>query len=155
MKIAEGLITKADLEDKIYNLYSRASSNLLVQEGEDVQEDPIKLIQSIEEANSSLVELKSKIHKANSQYMLVDEDGNSLGMTIQEGLARVEGLISLASKLRNLAEKATPQNRYSKSEIKFLTTVDAQELQAKADELSMKARNLDIAIQRTNWIVDL
>lgn len=155
MKIAEGLINKADLEDKIYNLYSRASNNLLVQEGEDVQEDPIKLIRSMEEANSSLVELISKIHKANSKSMLVDEDGNSLGMTIQEGLARVEGLISLASRLRNLAEKATPQNRYSKSEIKFLATVDSQELQAKADELSMEARNLDIAIQRTNWIVDL
>ena len=67
MKIAEGLITKADLEEKIYNFYNRARNNLLVQEGEEVQEDPIKLIKSLEEANKNLVELTAKIHKANSQ----------------------------------------------------------------------------------------
>lgn len=155
MKIAEGLITKADLEEKIYNFYNRARNNLLVQEGEEVQEDPIKLIKSLEEANKNLVELIAKIHKANSQSKLVDEDGNPMNITIQEALARKEGLVSMASKVRDLAESATPQNRYSKSEIKIIATVDAKVLQAKADKFSKEARNLDIAIQKTNWLVDL
>lgn len=155
MKIAEGLITKADLEEKIYNFYNRARNNLLVQEGEEVQEDPIKLIKSLEEANKNLVELIAKIHKANSQSKLVDEDGNPMNITIQEALARKEGLVSMASKVRDLAESATPQNRYSKSEIKIIATVDAKVLQAKADKFSKEARSLDIAIQRTNWLVDL
>lgn len=155
MKIAEGLITKADLEEKIYNFYNRARNNLLVQEGEVAQEDPEKLIKSLEEANKNLVELTAKIHKANSQSQLVDEDGSPLEITIQEALAKKEGLVSLASKLRDLAESATPQNRYSKSEIKFIATVDSKILQTKADKLSKEARELDIAIQRTNWLVDL
>ena len=78
-----------------------------------------------------------------------------MDITIQEALARKEGLVNLASKLRDLAESATPQNRYSKSEIKIIATVDAKVLQGKADKFSKEARNLDIAIQRTNWLVDL
>ena len=155
MKIAEALIHKSDLEEKIRNLYSRADENLLVQEGEEVQEDSKALVEAMKKAGKDLVVLTSKIQGANSSNKLRDEDGKEMEMTIQEALVYKDGLISLSSKLRSLASDAVPQTRYSQSEIKIIPTVDAKALQAEADDLAKEARDLDIAIQRTNWLVEI
>jgi hypothetical protein len=47
------------------------------------------------------------------------------------------------------------QNRYSKSEVKFQSTVNVAEIQKKVDALSKEHRELDARIQEVNWNTDL
>ena len=60
------------------------------------------------------------------------------------------------SLLKALAEEATPQgNRYSKSEIRLLSSVSVRETQASADRLAREYRELDALIQQANWNTEL
>lgn len=155
MKIAEALITKANIETKISRLQSRITKNLLVQEGEDPQEDAKDLIKQLERANNELTNIIIGIQNANARNFIINEEGIEQDITIQEGLVKRDGLIKLHDKLRYFAGEAVPNTRYSNSEIKILSTIDAKKLQKQADDLALEARELDIAIQRTNWIVNI
>ena len=58
--------------------------------------------------------------------------------------------------LAGVAEAAsTRQDRYSKSEVKFVATVSIAELQKQVDQLSKKFRELDTRLQELNWSTDL
>lgn len=155
MKIAEALILKSDMESKVSSLQSRITQNLLVQEGEEVQENPEKLIEELKKVSKELSDLIGRIQRANASNMLLKDDGSSYDISIQEALVKKEGLIKLQNMLTYFAGESSPVDRYSRSEIKILATVDADELQSQADSLGKEARELDIDIQRTNWQVDL
>jgi hypothetical protein len=47
------------------------------------------------------------------------------------------------------------QNRYSRSEIRYVSTVDIRALLKEADEISKRHRELDASIQAANWTTDL
>jgi hypothetical protein len=47
------------------------------------------------------------------------------------------------------------QDRYSRSEVKFVTALDVPELRRRADGLSKEYRELDARIQAKNWEIDL
>ncbi|MGM0835129.1 MAG: DIP1984 family protein [Bacillota bacterium] len=47
------------------------------------------------------------------------------------------------------------QDRYSRSEIKYVTIIPVKETQKHVDELSQKYRLLDVKIQELNWKTDL
>ena len=56
----------------------------------------------------------------------------------------------------SLAEAGSAsQSRYSRSEVKFVSTVNVSEIRERADELSKQRRELDAKIQASNWSVDL
>lgn len=155
MKIAEGLILKSNLESKIAELQSRITKNLLVQDGDQAQEDPQKLIDELIKTSEELTKLIGDIQKANAENLLKKADGSDYGMTIQRALVKKEGLINLQDRLRYFASESAPVSRYSQSEIKIVPTLDASKLQELSDEYAKEARELDIAIQRTNWQIDL
>ncbi|WP_353957378.1 hypothetical protein [uncultured Parasutterella sp.] len=46
-------------------------------------------------------------------------------------------------------------DRYSRSEILIIPTVNVKEYQKKADELAKEVRELDNKIQQANWNIDL
>ena len=55
-----------------------------------------------------------------------------------------------------LAKTATiSQDRYSRSEVKFMSTVRVSDIQSKADELAKEHRELDAKIQEVNWKTEL
>lgn len=57
---------------------------------------------------------------------------------------------------RELAQAATiTQDRYSRSEVKFISTVDVSAVQKEADRLSKRHRELDAEIQSANWQTEL
>ncbi|MGD6774676.1 DIP1984 family protein [Sutcliffiella horikoshii] len=45
--------------------------------------------------------------------------------------------------------------RYSRAEIKYITTISVKEIQKQVDELSQKYRLYDVKIQELNWKTDL
>ena len=58
--------------------------------------------------------------------------------------------------LAGLADAAsTRQDRYSKSEVKFVATVSIAELQKEVDGLSRQYRETDTKLQELNWKTDI
>ncbi|MDP9017461.1 MAG: hypothetical protein M3N19_03935, partial [Candidatus Eremiobacteraeota bacterium] len=62
----------------------------------------------------------------------------------------------LRLKLEGVAQAASesPQ-RYMRSELRLVRTVDPTQVRKRVDELSQKYRELDVAIQEANWSTDL
>jgi hypothetical protein len=55
-----------------------------------------------------------------------------------------------------LAQAATVvQDRYSKSEVKFKSTVNVSETQKRADQLAKEYRELDTRLQEANWTTEV
>ena len=56
----------------------------------------------------------------------------------------------------NLAQAAiVKQDRQTKSEIKFQSTIQVAEVQRKADQLAKEHRQLDTRVQQANWQTEL
>ena len=56
----------------------------------------------------------------------------------------------------DLAENARIEiSRLTRSEIKFVVTINVQELNKKIDSLAKAYRELDAKIQQFNWLIDL
>jgi hypothetical protein len=59
----------------------------------------------------------------------------------------------MRSELADAASRGV--DRYSKSEIKFLPSIDVRALRKEADELAGAARDLDTRIQSANWTTEM
>jgi len=58
--------------------------------------------------------------------------------------------------LAGIAEAgSTRQDRYSKSEVRFVATVSVGKLQTEVDKLAKRFRELDTRLQELNWKTDL
>ena len=149
MKLAEALITRADLLKKIGQIRKRMTQSAMVQEGETPAEEVEVLLVTYDELMSELCELIKKVNHTNGM--------TSFGSgSIADAIAERDNLRSRISAHRDLYEAATvQQNRYSRSEIKYVRCVDAAELQKGIDLLSKQYRELDTRIQEANWNTDL
>jgi hypothetical protein len=78
------------------------------------------------------------------------------GPLLADALAQRDAYIALRTALQGIAKAASEsQQRYMKSEIKVIRTVDASAILKRADDLSRKHRELDASIQELNWAVEL
>ena len=58
--------------------------------------------------------------------------------------------------LAGIAEAgSTRQDRYSKSEVRFVATVSVGKLQTEVDQLAKRYRELDTRLQELNWKTEL
>lgn len=150
MKLAEALILRADLQRRIAQLQRRVLDNATIQEGDTPAEQPNKLLMEFEKSNLELVSLIQRINRTNANTQLED------GLSLADALAVRDSLLSLQRTYRNLAEAGIiNQNRYSRSEVKFVSNVNVTEMQSKADQLAKEHRELDTKIQSANWLTDL
>jgi hypothetical protein len=150
MKLAEALILRADAQKRIEQLKQRLLRNAKVQEGDAPAENPRDLLQELEEVAATLTRLIRQINRTNAQTTLAD------GTTVSDALARRDVLAKQHAVYRDLAATATvEQARYSRSEVKFVSTVDVAAIQRRADDLARQYRELDATIQATNWSADL
>ena len=150
MKLAAALILRADYQKRIEQLKVRLSRNSKVQEGEKPGEEPSELITELEGISTDLVQIIQRINRTNSNTNL---DKN---LTIADAIAVRDNLRLNHSIYRDLAEAATvTQDRYSKSEVKFMSTINIAEIQKRADSLAREHRELDAKIQEANWLTEL
>ena len=150
MKLAEALMLRSDYQVKIEKLRNRILNNVKIQEGEEVAEDPNKLLAELNETIVKLTDLIQRINHTNSTALLV------AGKTISAALAERDTLASKRSILDQVVGAASiKQSRVSRSEIKFISTVNVSSLQKEIDQLSKTYRELDTKIQEKNWSVDL
>ncbi|MFD1139140.1 DIP1984 family protein [Paenibacillus urinalis] len=150
MKLAEALILRSDIQTKIQQLRFRLEGVVRVQEGEPPVEDPAELFAELEESLSQYTKLVQDINRTNSQTLL------DTGISIADALALRENYVKHRDVLYDVIRQATIRlERTSRSEIKFVTTVDHKKLQKQVDELAKAHRVLDTKIQEKNWTTEL
>ena len=149
MKLAEALSIRAELQKKTEQLEQRLKSVVKIQEGDTPEESPADLLAELYQATAQLEKLLYRINLTNL-YTVMD------GEPITAMIARKDVLTLEINVLRNVLKAATePESRYSRSEIKYVKTVDTAKLRKKIDTLSAELRKTDLKIQETNWTADL
>lgn len=145
MSLAEALQLRADIKTRISQLHSRLNDNAKVQESEAPAEDPLRLIELLNAECSAYEELIRRINLTNAATVLD-------GQTLTALLARRDALSLELSIMRDFLQQASQRiDRYSKTEIKILPTVDVTAMQKTVDAKSKELRQLDAAIQKLNW----
>ena len=150
MKLAEALILRADCQKRFAQLESRLMTNARIQEGDVPAEAPQDLLVEIERTTSELLILIQRINKTNSNTDVGD------GRTISDALAERDVIQIRRTAYANLAQAAAiTQGRFTRSEIKYIATINVGEIQKRADELAKNYRDLDARIQELNWQTEL
>lgn len=150
MKLAEALVLRADLKKRIEQLRARLQLSTMVQEGEQPPENPQELLAEMERLVTQWTDLVVRINRTNLQGQIAD------GTQLTDALARRDGLALRSSVLNTVAEAASNRlDRYSRTEIKKVPTVDVGAIRRQMDTLARQWRELDTAIQAANWAIDL
>jgi hypothetical protein len=121
-----------------------------VQEGDEPLEQPEELMK---ELDSCLVQLENLIWRINATNM---QTVNAEGKTVTQLMAEKDVLTTRITILREAFDRASSgSDRYSRSEIKMVTTVDVKKLRKMVDDYSAKLRTLDVEIQALNFQTEL
>ncbi len=150
MKLAEALIERKAIKNKMEELKKRIYQNSQVQEGDEPVEEPLALMKLLYKESDEFEKLVIRINTTNIKTEL------SNGLNMMEALIKRDMLRYKYFIYNNLADKATPStDRYSQREIKFVSTIDITDIRKKADEIAKESRLLDMKIQEENWSTDL
>lgn len=149
MKLASALVERSDLQRKISELSNRLNINAKVQDGEEPAEKPEELLEELDSVMTRLEELVTKINLTNSSVVVE-------GKTLTEWLAKRDCLKQRIGLLRGFLNSASEKiDRYSRAEIKIVSTVNVKALQKDVDALSKTLRETDEKIQEINWTTEL
>ena len=97
-----------------------------------------------------MLELVSAINRTNSKTEFDNE------RSISDAIAERDVTGKRRDFLAAIAEAAsTRQDRYSKSEVRFVSTVSVRQLQTDVDQLAKRYRELDTRLQELNWKTEL
>jgi hypothetical protein len=150
MKLAEALILRADCQKRLQKIKERLIRSSKVQEGEEPPEQPQELIEELDNLINQLADLIQKINRTNSSTIL---DNN---LSISDALAQRDSIQLKRSIYDSVIQTAASrQDRYGRSEIKYLSTVNIAELQTEVDRMARDYRQLDTKIQQANWNTEL
>lgn len=145
MKLAEMLNERKAVKEEIGKIKERLYLSAKVQEGD------ARLVESPEELKIKLIilfeKLQTLIVKINRTNIKTQIEGKSL----MELIAERDKNIAIAEALHGLAGNATPRpERFSRNEIRYVPTVNIQEIRKEADSYSQMARKIDNKIQAAN-----
>ncbi len=150
MKLAEALILRADIQKRMEQVRNRLYNNVLTQEGELPSEDPNVLLKEFLSLQNELTTIIKAINRTNNKTPFNDS------MMLSEVLVERDALLAKRAILSTAAERASDkQDRYSRTEIKYVSVIDIKKFQKDADRLAKEYRELDTKIQGFNWNVDL
>ena len=150
MKLAEALILRSDLQKRMEQIRNRLYNNVLTQEGELPSEDPDVLLKEFMSLQKELTTLIKAINRTNNNTPFDDN------LMLSEALVERDAILSKRSILSSAATLASEKpDRYSRTEIKNVSTIDIKKFQKEADKLSKEFRELDTKIQGMNWNIDL
>jgi Family of unknown function (DUF6847) len=150
MKLAEALALRADVQKRVEQMRERLRMSALVQEGDQPPEDPHALLEELERMLVDLTGLIARINRTNLATQLPDST------SLTDALARRDTLALRQSVLKAVADAASARfDRYTRSEIRRVATVDVAALRRQLDEVAKQRRELDTAIQAANWTTEL
>jgi hypothetical protein len=150
MKLAEALILRADCQKRMAQLKARLLVNAKVQEGDAPAETPQELIAELSRVSSELLDLIKRINRTNSATGFAGRG------TISDALAERDVLALQRTAYADLAQMgAITQGRITRSEVKYVSTINVAEIRKHADVLAKNYRDLDARIQELNWQTEL
>jgi hypothetical protein len=150
MKLAEALAERSDCQNRIEEIKKRLVRSARVQEGEQPAEDTTELLAETDRVFTRLLELISAVNRTNAKTAFDNE------RSIPDAIAERDVVSKRRDFLASIAEAAsTRQDRYSKSEVRFVATVSVGKLQSEVDQLAKKYRELDTRLQELNWKTEL
>ncbi|WP_017814993.1 DIP1984 family protein [Paenibacillus shenyangensis] len=150
MKLAEALILRSDLQKRFEQVKYRLDNNSKIQEGEQPSEQPADLLKEMDQLLGQLGLLIQQINRTNNTVMLDDT------RTLADALVDRDILSMRRKALADLAQSASiRQDRFTRTEVRFISTVNVAELQREADQLAKTHRELDTRIQELNWLTSL
>lgn len=150
MRLAEALVMRADCQRKVAQIKQRLGRVIKVQEGEEPSESPTELLDELKRTLDDLAVWVKKINKTNALSAF------DTSISLAEALSERDRIMQHRNILNEmLSEASIRQERYSRQEVKFYTTIEIPVLQKEVDELSRKYRELDFKIQEKNWSTDL
>ena len=149
MKLATALSERADLQRRIAELGIRLNNNAKVQEGEKPAEEPKVLL---EELNRDFVRLEELIARINHTNNVTEFEGK----TLTDYIAKRDCLKQKISIMRSFLDRSSEKvARYSKTEIKIMSTIEVADIQKEVDLISKELRETDEKIQELNWTTEL
>jgi hypothetical protein len=146
MKLAEGLLLRADLIKKIEHLQNRIRPVLIVTGTNAPQEDPVSLLAQLRKTIHDLEVLVVRINKTNNETYL---EGEGL---LMQALAKRDSLKLLSEKLRLIRQAAQVNNVGYTNQT---ATIDIKDLQIEIDQTGRAFREIDSKIQEINWLTEL
>ena len=150
MKLAEALAERSDCQVRLEQLKARLVRSARVQEGEAPAENVEELLAEAARLFARMEELITAINRTNSQTAFDSKRTISDAITVRDLAAKRRDMLA------SLADAAsTRQDRYSKSEVKFMATVSIAALQKEVDSLSKLYRETDTRLQELNWNTEL
>lgn len=150
MKLGEALIVRSDYQKRIEQLRNRLLQNAKIQEGETPNEDPYELIKELNQIFSNLKQLIKNINRTNLLTTFGEQQSLADALTERDLLGHERKIYSAL-----LDVAAMQHERYSRTEIKSITTINVKDTQKYVDELSRKHRMLDTKIQEINWLTNV
>jgi len=154
-KLAEALIERKSLQERLGRIQARLAASAKVQEGDQPAEQPGDLIDEARQILAEIKRLTMQINFTNLQTLLPDNDSVSL----MEAIAERDRLHAERCTFEHLnnAARIEPNRGYgaTRNEIKWKSTVDVADIQKRIDQLSQSYRQLDTRIQEANWLTDL
>ena len=149
MKLAEALSIRKELQTRIEQLKMRITNNVRIQEGEQPAEEPQELLKELDSCLKQLQDLIYRINVTNMHTM-------SGKKTLKQLMAERDVLTKRVQILRDVFNQASSSSeRYSRSEIKYITTIDVKAMGKQIDKLSSQLRTLDVEIQSINFSTEL
>lgn len=150
MKLAELLIERSEIQKRIAQMSSRLNDYAIIQEGD---EPPFKPEVMLKKLDGLHVKLEETIRKINMVNMTTEIEP---GMTLADAVTKRDVMKSRRNIYHGLfTASVVRDNRYSKKEIKFVTTLDVDSVMDITDELAKEIRILDSKIQNINWEVEV
>jgi hypothetical protein len=146
MKLAEGLLLRADLKKKVEHLENRIRPVLIITEGKKPQEDPAKLLAQLRKTVEDFEAIVIRINKTNNNTSV---DGKE---PLMNALAKRDSLKLLSEKLRIIRQSAQiTHSGYNNLE----SSIDVHSLQTEIDQTGRAFREIDSKIQEINWLTEL
>lgn len=149
MLLAEALAKRAEAQDRLNRVQERLVEGALIQEGDTSPEDPAELLQEAAALMQEIETLVRRINHTNAQTPFE-------GATLTDAIARRDATLRAKHLYQQVAEAgAGRQARYSRSEVRYVPTVDVKALRTMADDAAKTYRELDTKIQQLNWSTEL
>lgn len=151
MRLSQALNQRSDIKKRIDQLGKRLIRSSRIFEGEQVPENPEKLLEDLNQLTAQLTKLIAQINKTNSTTLFNESS------TLTDALAERDVLMLKRNMLSYVIQSATGENmsRYRNSNIKSFSTVNVSDIQQQIDDLSRQYRELDDRIQEVNWTTEL
>ena len=150
MKLAEALVLRADVQKRLAQVAKRAVDQSRFQEGEEPAEDANELMAEHARLSAELERLIVLINKQNLRTEVTPE------LTMTAALARRDVLVQQHRFITDVADAASSgQDRYAKTEIRYVPAVNVRTIRKQADELARAIRELDTSIQAVNWMTEI